>query len=230
MVANYADVADLKQQVPKRSSNDDGGLEFLLKTASRWIDRVTNTPPGGFVQSDTASAFLFSGSGGNIQWISEAMQITLVEVKQSVTDAAYESWDATDWIAASGDPRMPNFNRLPYQFILCASTGDQTHFTSGKWTTTRGFRPDVDDERGMGQPTVRVTAKWGYDTAIPDGIKQITIIQASRWHKRAQSAWSDAVASNNFEMMLYQKDLDPDVSSMLLRGRWIRPSIGGRGQ
>ena len=225
----YIDSSDVRNQVKKRSDKDDTAIEFLINVASEWVDRATGRPPGGFVASSTATPYIFPGAGGVVQWIPDCTQVTLVEVKNSVTDTTYITWASTDWLAASGEPKTPNYNRLPYKFLLIDPTGILTHFTSGKFASLRGFPPDPDaNERGLGAPTVRVTAKWGYQATCPAPIKQIVLIQTVRWLKRAEGVWADAVASNNFEMMLFQKDLDPDVTALLIRGRWVTPSIGGR--
>ncbi len=225
-MADYATASEVKSQIQMTTNTMDTVIAAMITAASRAIDNFCNRPDG-FVAAAAASARTFAGSGNAVQWLDEmAATPTLVEVKDSVTDSSYTAWDSTDWIAGSGDPlHSPDFNHTPYQWIMINPTGNYDHFTSGRYAWRRGFRPEpLQYSRGV--PTVRVTARWGYATTVPDGIKQACIIQVSRWLKRGQSGWSDAIAVADTGQLIYQKNLDPDVKLILVTGRYVRPAVG----
>jgi hypothetical protein len=226
--ASYATLAELKTQIDKTGVTGTGSaanLQLLLDGATACIDRFCNRPDG-FVSLAAAVARVYVGSGHTYQWIDECTEITLVEVKDSPTDAGYTAWAAANWIAFAGDPQAADFNRLPYQAIMIAPNETYNIFISGQFTTRRGFQPDTTVTRGT--PTVRVTAKYGYAVVVPPSIKQACLIQAARWFKRGESSWADSMAPANFGKLMFIKVLDPDVQLLLSEGRFVKPLIGGR--
>lgn len=229
-MTDYCSVATLKAAIQKTGAGDDAVLALLVTAASRAIDRFCNRPDNFFVAGGTASARLFSGSGDGVLWIDPAaVAPTLVEAKDSPSDSTFASWAATDWTAASGDPDDPDFNTTPYELLLIAPGGSYSHFPSGAASRMRGFRPDTDrDARRTGAPVIRVTARWGYATAVPAQIEQACLTLAARWYKRGQSAWADTVAGGDMGSLQYRKALDPDVQMMLALGRFKKPAIGAR--
>jgi hypothetical protein len=227
-MTSYATIAELRLQIDKTGTTgtgDNTNLQLLLDAATEGINAICNRPDG-FVALSVAAARLYNGEGGPYQWIDECITVSLVEVKDSPTDTTYAVWTASDWIAFSGDPESPDFNRTPYTAIMVQPNGTFSHFVSGKFTTRRGFMPDTMVSRGT--PTVRITAKWGYATTVPTRVKEACLIQAARWFKRGESSWADAMAPANFGTLMFTKVLDPDVEAMLIRGRLVRPAIGRR--
>lgn len=225
-MTDYCTIAEIKAAIEAKSTDAtrDTVLTALVTAASRAIDNYCNRPDG-FVAVSVASARIYAGEGRSWQRIDECTEITLVAVKDIPTDTTYTSWAAADWIAFSGDPERPNFNQTPYAAIMCSASGDYSIFTSGFFTTKQGFRPDPDYDFKRGVPTVQITAKWGYATTVPAPIKQATITLAARWWKRGEAAWSDALASGELGMLLYRKELDPDVKLLLVAGRYVRPAV-----
>lgn len=210
-MADYATKAEVKAQINKTAIDDDDVIDAMITAASLAIDNFCNRPDG-FEASDTATARTYAGTGKPWQEMDEAAAITLVAVKKSTTDGAYTSWASTDWIAYTGDPQRPNFNKLPYAAIMIAVDGDYSAFLDG----------------GLGaisQPTVQITAKWGYALTVPSPIKQATITQVARWYKRGESGWSDVLASGELGQLLYQKMIDPAVKFILVGGRYVRPVV-----
>lgn len=221
----YATPQELRSQIGKTSVLSDGDLETILAAAERNINRACNRPDG-FLALTTATARRYAGSGRPYQFIDECVEVSLVEVKDSATDSSYDSWTSSDWIVARGDPEYPDYNSTPYDLVLVDPTGDESIFTSGKYTTRGGFRPRTDVHRGV--PTVRVTARWGYAAAVPDDIHEACLMQATRWFKRLEGAMADALASGELGMMLYRQSLDPDIKRLLVDGRYVRPTTGRR--
>lgn len=227
-MTSYASIAELRSQIDKTGTTGTGdptNLQLLLDAATDAINGYTNHPDG-FVALSVATARTYNGEGGPYQWIDECVSISLVEVKDSPTDATYAAWAASDWIAFSGDPDAPDFNRLPYTAIMVTPNGSFSHFVSGRFTTRRGFMPDTTVTRGT--PTVRVTAKWGYASVVPSRVKEACLVTAARWFKRGESSWADSMAPANFGTLMFTKTLDPDVEAMLKYGRLVRPAVGRR--
>jgi hypothetical protein len=223
-MADYCVIADVKAQIEKTTTGADVVLTDMITAASLEIDRFCRRPDG-FV-SGLASARVYAGVGKAVLYIDECTAISLVEVKGSPTDTSYVAWTADDWIAGRGDPETrPDFNHLPYTWVMVNPTGSYDYFTSGKVIGLRGFRTDP-DVLGRAVPTVRVTASWGFATTVPATIKQACIIQVSRWYKRATSGWADAVGNNELGMLVYTKALDPDIQTILIRGKYARRSLG----
>jgi hypothetical protein len=221
----YAITEELRRYINKADTGDDLILTEILAAAERNINRACNRPDG-LVALTTATARRYAGSGKPYQWIDECTEVSTVEVKNSATDTTYDTWTSADYIEFSGDPEDPNFNITPYTGLMVDPTGDESLFTSGAYTVRGGFRPSTDVHRGV--PTVRVTAMWGYATTVPADIKTATIMQAARWYKRLEGSMSDALASGELGMLLYQKSLDPDIKRLLVDGRYVRPAVGGR--
>jgi len=226
--AAYATVDELRQQVQKSGLTDDVELALILDAVSDSIDKYCNRPDG-FVSDITASARTYAGDGGVVHWMDECTAITLVEVKDSASDTTYTAWAAADWIAATGDPTFPDFNRTPYQFLIVSAVGDYDTFTSGQYTGGRGFRPA---SIGRAVPTVRITANWGYSATVPPVIKQACIAQTAMWYKRGQSAWATDAGGAAAGRLSFRRDVqvlqDPDVRLMLDGSMLKKPSIGRR--
>ena len=222
----YATVNELRNQIDKTGKTDDVELAALLDAASEAINNYCNRPDG-FRSDSTASARVYTGSGDTVQYIDECTSISNVAVKTSATATSYTDWESDDYIEFAGSPNRPDFQPTakgkPYTALMIEPGGDYSHFTSGQYTALRGFRPEFNRTRGV--PTVEVTAKWGYAATVPPPIKQACITQASRWYKRGQSAWADAVGSPELGQMFYRKQLDPDVKHLLDDGRYVMPTI-----
>lgn len=227
-MASYATIAELRLQIDKTGATgtgDPANLQLLLDAATKAIDRFCNRPDG-FVALAVGVARVYNGSGGPYQFIDECVSISQVSVKDSPTETSYSPWASTDWVAFCGSPEDPDFNRPPYDAIMVSAGGTFSHFTSGKFVTRRGFEPDSTVSRGT--PTVQVTAKWGYASTCPDQIKEACLITASRWFKRGESAWADAMAPASFGTLMFTKEIDPDVKMILSMGRFVKPVVGRR--
>lgn len=229
-MASYATPAELRAiglggKTATTGPSTDANLQIALDAATDAINGLCNRPDG-FTAISIATSRVYNGSGTAFQWIDECTSISLVEVKNSPSDSTYVAWSASDWIPFSGDPKYPDFNRLPYTALMVAPNGTYAHFVSGSFVTWPSNPPESTTTRGA--PTVRVTATWGYAAIAPARVKQACIAQAARWVKRGEGAWNDALASANMGTLLYTKELDPDVAMMLVKARLVRPAIGRR--
>ena len=220
----YATAAELRARINKTDATKDVTvITPLLSAAERNINKACNRPDG-FVALTTATARIYTGSGKSYQWIDECIEVTKVEVKETVTDDDYTEWSSSDYIEARGDPKCPNFNTLPYHMLIIDPGGSYSLFTNGTYSYVPGFPPEVDIVRGV--PTVRVTAKWGFSEDVPADIKEACLMQAARWFKRFDGAMSDALATENLGALLFRQSLDPDIKRLLVDGRYIKPVVG----
>jgi len=101
--------------------------------------------------------------------------------------------------------------------------GDYSSFTTGKFTTRRGFRPMVSVSRGV--PTVQISARWGYADPVPHDIKIANLMQATRWYKRIHGSMAVSIASAEFGTIELFSELDPDVKQFLVNGRYVKPAV-----
>ena len=222
----YATVEELRAAMVKSSTTSDDTLSDMLDGATRLIDQLCNRPDG-FVALETATERTFAGSGTAVQRIDECAEVTAVAVKDSADDSDYTDWAATDWLAFGGAPERPDFqptdHNRPYTGLMVELDGDYAVFTSGTYTTRRGFRPSTPVKRAV--PTVKVTAKWGYAATCPPDVKNACMMQAARWWKRMESAMADTIGSPETGQLLYKQRLDPDIANILVNGRYMRPPV-----
>lgn len=236
----YATTAELRARINKTSNADDATLTAIIAAAGRNIDTACGQyrPGHEFFLADTvASARVYAGTGLSFQWIDPCITVSTVAVKDSYTDTAYTAWAAADWIAASGSYQHPDFNDVPYSMLLVAPGGDYSVFTSGRVGGAAHFDPifalseaSYVPRGGIGPavPTVQVTARWGYSATVPPDIREACLMQAARWWKRFESAFSDTLASGEMGQLLYRQSLDPDIRRILVDGRYVKPAIGRR--
>jgi len=226
--AVYATALELRSEIEKDKNASDGVLDVLLGAASRAIDGYTNRIEDGYVAPDAAVARAYVGSGNRFLMIDECIQIDSVAVKESPSDTTYTAWAATDWNAARGAPDFPKFYGTPYTLLVVTISGSEAVFTSGSGSSATHLWPDTRYHEHDGQyrePTVQVTARWGYAAAVPDAIKQATIMQAARWFERLKVGMADSLATTDLGELRFTQALDPDVQFILRMGRWIRPPM-----
>lgn len=201
-------------------------ITALLTASSRQVDNFCNRAEDGFVAPAAAAARVFTGQGKRYMnfGANEAFAITTVSMKESVTDTTFTALVAADWRPFRGNPQRPNFNRVPYHGIQLTLAGNFSRFLDGRVSGMSGF-PLLEGEEAVsevGEPTVEVLARWGYASTAPPEIREATIMIAARWFKRGEGAWSDALATADFGIMLFRKKIDPDVAAVLEMGRYIR--------
>lgn len=197
-MVRYAEPDELRAQPDVQRDVADELLAALLDAASRAIDNLCNRPEG-FVAPAVGQARLFWGQGMPHLSLGDFVALGLVEVLDGGG-----GWNTLTPVQPfSGSSWRPS-NRLPYTGIVRTDGGIFLRHTA---------------------PSVRVTARWGYAETVPPQVKQATIILASRWWMRGRTAWSDATAGPDLGTLLYRQDLDPDVRTILERGRLLRPAL-----
>lgn len=212
-MADYTTVQAVRAAMNSVVANSkDGEIERVISAVSRHFDRYCNRPDG-FVAGAIATARVFAGTGTPVLRMDDAIAVALVEAKANGV-SSYVAWAAADWVAFRGDARRPDFNTLPVTGLISTSAGAYTYF------------PDAAG-RGEGlrnrEPTIRITARWGYAAAVPYDIEQACIMQVTRLFKRGESAFANSI-ENEFGTMTYRA-LDPEVSNILKMGRYVRPMV-----
>ncbi len=198
MANNYCSAGDIKAVMPDQSwpaTSYDALLDLYATRASREFDRITNRTPGAYAVT-TASDRYFTGDGSLYLYPGE-----MAEAPSAV--AVAEGGDLTDltsWNTAS-DYFLTPYNAAdegqPY-------TGLEIDINAG----ARSYWPSV-------PRCVKVTAKWGYSTAVPDEIKQAVITMAARLFKRGQQGFEDASAIRDLGQLRYVKGQDPAVDVLV---------------
>jgi hypothetical protein len=99
-MTSYASITELKLQIDKTGSTgtgDPANLQLLLDASTDAINSLCNRPDG-FIALAAATARTYNGEGGPYQWIDECVEITLVEVKDSPTDARIRPFFVFYWV------------------------------------------------------------------------------------------------------------------------------------
>lgn len=225
MANDYVTVDDFYNIVQLDPEKYGTIMQFMLDTAANHINNVTKRKKDGFLADSVASARLFYGNNKQIIEIDEAVEITALGFKYHYDDATYTPMLTTDYIAFSGSNDSPNFNNTPYTKLMINPNGDFEYFpevishSGGYWSNKTSSNFPV-------YPNIQITGKWGYATTVPEIIKHCVIIQATRYVKRAQGAYGDAIGNTETGQMFFTRKMDNDISSMLKDGGMIRVSNG----
>ena len=235
---SYETLANLKLMIQKTDPADDAILQLILNSADKAINSFCNRSDG-FVADAAASARYYPGSDEAYQWIDECTEITEVAVKDSPDNTTYTAWTTPttnmagdgDWFAFTGDPIEPDYNPIaegkPYTALGIDPNGDYSYFVGQGgyvWPSDLVYEPR---RRQKGKaPTVRVTAKWGYATTVPDDIRAACAMQAAIWYKRLQSSGASVLANPGVGTLEMFKTLDPMVEQVLKLGRYVKPAVG----
>lgn len=192
-VAVYATAGELQAylRVDHKSVRLDV-MSRLLEAASREIDNITGR---NFFQSASIARY-FPGNFSSELDIGDCISISTVKVDED-DDGVYElTIAATDYVTHpyNADPLEPPISSIELRPTASRST----------W-------------HGYGPKMVEVTGVWGFcqDTNVPAPISQACIMQAGRWYKRAETAFSSMSANQQFGQFEIYKGMDPDVEQLL---------------
>ena len=195
MANDYCTAGEIKDALPDGNwgASYDALLIALATRASRAIDRYTGRKPGAY--SVTADVTLYyDGSGETLQRIGEiATAPTSVAVAESGT-STYTPWSVTDYLL---QPVNAPDSLEPY-------TALQIDRINGSKTVWYAY-----------PKSVKIVGKSGYSIAVPDEVKQCTIIQATRWFKRGQQAFQDVAATAALGQQQFSGRIDADIAELL---------------
>lgn len=187
---DYATASELKAYVGIDDTVDDTRITLAITAASRAIDRHTNRQ-FGLVAAPEARYYTASYDRDLCRWfveIDDLMTATGLEVNADLADDATYG-DVLDELALRPINAAPNGRPWTRFYVLPAST----------------HQPNSNDGG------VEVTAQFGW-TAVPDAIKQATLLQASRVFKRKDAPFGVAGSPELGSELRLLERLDPDVA------------------
>lgn len=183
----YSTLAEVKAALKIIDNLDDTLLEMAIESASRLIDTYTNRY---FYNAGTATK-VFTAQSDYITVIEDAQSISEVASRFKTTDTP-TVWASTDFQLEPLNGRADGI-ASPYTAIRAVNSYLFPHYG--------------------GEALVSVTGVWGW-ASVPIGIKQASILQASRIFKRLDSPLGVA-GFGDMGMMRVGSRLDPDVQHLI---------------
>lgn len=176
-------------------ADNDTAIGDMISEASDLIDEYKGVEEGAYKAGDAGDETrYFNGSGLVRQRIDPAVSITSVAVEE--TDGTYTTWtedtDYFNWPENHDTIDEP----IRYLEVNQKSDGNKSVFTHG-------------------QRRVEVTATFGISSSTPAIIERACKIQVQRWIKRAQQGFADSSANPDLGRVLFTRELDPDVMTLL---------------
>lgn len=190
-MADYCTLAELKTALSIQDSVDDALLESVIDAASRFVDahcRRDFTVAAGTAARDYAPRGRYEPLP-----IDDATTIVSVKIDDDLDYSFGETLTTADWQAEPLNARAAG-QSWPYTRLR--------PLEDGYWPLDR-----------HGRATVRVEATYGWP-ALPNAVKQATILQASRMFTRYDSPLGVA-GFGELGAMRVSSRVDPDVSLLL---------------
>ena len=187
----YTDLATVRSYlgIPSSDSSQTAAINAAIAASDKEIDQITGRT---FVVPSGATAKTFIPYDDYTLYVDDVAQLTGLVVKEDTTlDGTYDTTltITTDYVV--------NGNSAPYRVIKRVD-GDT-------WPRDR-----------YGRPTVEVTAFYGYAMAVPDQIKQCSLVIAARLYQRRSSPLGFQAGSVDVGFVRISRT-DPEVIA-LLRG------------
>ena len=202
---DYATLDELKAYMPDSglagTTSYDLLLTELLKRASRAIDLFTKRAPGAY-RVEVDATYYFDGSDCLLLEIGELAAVpTSVSVAESgdVDDSSGTGGTYTLW--AASDYFLSPYNALSWGIPYDALIIDRLNGTKSTWYQyIKG---------------VKIVGRFGFSTAAPDTIKEVTLKQAIRWFKRGQQAFQDQGGFRDLGQLKFANAIDAEIEYML---------------
>ena len=175
--------------IPSSTSSENTAIDNAIAAADAEIDQITGRT---FVVPSGATAKTFIPYDDYTLYVDDVAQLTGLVVKEDTNlDGTYDTTltITTDYVVDG--------NNAPYRVIKRVD-GDM-------WPRDR-----------YGRPTVEVTAFYGYAMAVPDQIKQCSLVIAARLYQRRSSPLGFQAGSVDVGFVRISRT-DPEVIA-LLRG------------
>ena len=175
--------------IPSSTSSENTAIDNAIAAADAEIDQITGRT---FVVPSGATAKTFILYDDYTLYVDDVAQLTGLVVKEDTNlDGTYDTTltITTDYVVDG--------NSAPYRVIKRVD-GDM-------WPRDR-----------YGRPTVEVTAFYGYGMAVPDQIKQCSLVIAARLYQRRSSPLGFQACSVDVGFVRISRT-DPEVIA-LLRG------------
>ena len=204
----YASASDLRDTYHLHFEDSDSDptitsiLEAIIEAVSRKFDDKCNRV--FWSDSDDVTRY-YTATNSNYVFTND-----IASPSSDVTISIDTNGDGVyDNIFTTADYALEPYNAeldgVPYQKITVSSNG-QFFFPKG---VIKG---------------VKVTAKWGWPTAVPPAIVQATLLQSERLYKRFATPLGSESMTALGKMTLTIPALDPDVEMLI--SRYIKPVFG----
>lgn len=193
----YTTLAQVKLRLGRTDTDDDTALEAVIESASRQIDALCDRK----FWSETATRY-YTAEFSDLLYVDDIQSVTTLGTDND-GDRTYEvSWASTD------------YDLEPYNNAL---TGIAAPYTSLRITPAGRYGFPTGQRRG-----VKIVGTFGW-SAVPLGITEATIIQATRLFHRKDSPYGVAGVGDFGRISLLPR-VDPDVNALCLP--FMRLSIG----
>lgn len=200
-MSQYVDKNDLKTYLGLSGSGQDTNLDNAINGASRLIDKICGRH---FWQDSSVTVKHYTPISEVYLEVDDISTATGLIVQLDTTDDG--THDTT--LTIDTDFVLKPFN--PQQYEVSSTTYSFPQTELHILTTRSSERFDTKIVKN-----VKVTAKYGF-AAIPDGIKQATLLQATRLFKRKDAPFSVYGNEQTGQVELFSK-IDQDAL-MLIKG------------
>lgn len=190
-MADYCTLTELKAALSITDNIDDTVLQTAITSASAWVDGWCYRSLAAAGTAVTDRDYIPTGTFETLA-IDDCVEITLVKLDDDLDGTFGETLTAVDFQA---EPVNATTGGLALPFTRLRP------FEDGYWPTFRG------------QATVRVSARFGWP-AIPDAVREATILRASQLFTRRDSPLGVA-GFGDMGAMRVSRFVDPDVESLL---------------
>lgn len=194
---SYVTLADLKAALRITDTVDDTLLDLSITVATSYVNEYCQrvfTPA-----TEPTQRFYVPTGRMEILQIDDASEVTEVAIDDDLDRTFGDILDPIDFEL---HPINPTTNGIAYPFTAIRPQED------GYWPMSAG------------RATVRVTAKFGF-AAVPDSVREATLLQASRLFTRLESPLGVAGFGDMGAMRVSFKG-DPDVMMLLAPFRKLR--------
>ena len=185
----YVSVAELKVHAQVADPLDDTALTSVVAAVSRSIERFCGRQ---FNKATTATARLYRPAAADRLLVDDFWSTSDLVIATDTGAGTYPTTLATSDVTLE-----------PLNGVVGGTTGfpwREIIRHSGSFTTNQAL------------PSVRVTAKWGWN-AVPDDVFQAALIQSARLFSRRYST-QGLVGQGEFVFRV-SNQLDPDVQQLL---------------
>ena len=208
----YATLSEVKAAARITDSVDDALLELAIESSSRMIDGYCERV---FYTTGSAVTRYYSAESNLVCTIDDVAGTAISVETSSALDGVFDvTWAASD---VQLEPLNRIASGLSFPVTRLRAIGDYL-FPVDDSTFYPGGRPIPAGEAG-----VKVTAVFGFGTAIPAAVRQAAILSSLRQFKRYDSPLGVAGFGDMGAVRVGK--VDPDIQAMLAPFRKSSPGI-----
>lgn len=212
IVNGYATLAEVKAAARITDSVDDALLELAIESSSRMIDGYCERV---FYTTGSAVTRYYSADSNLVVTIDDVAGTAITVQTSSALDGNYDvTWQDSD---LQLEPLNRIASGLTFPVTRLRAVGDYL-FPADTSDFFPGGRPIPAGEAG-----VKVTAVFGFGTAIPAAVRQAAILSSLRQFKRYDSPLGVAGFGDMGAVRVGK--VDPDIQAMLAPFRKTAPGL-----